>query len=317
MESRCTNPNSGRKPLPETLFGYDVLEYLGEGAGSDIYAVSDSRTHQIYALKHVVRTDPKSERFIEQLQAELEVGRAVSHPGLRRSVELTVNRTLFRKIIDAALVLELFDGQSLEARPTASMETTLDCFIQVGRALDALHAAGYVHCDLKPNNILRAASGEVKVIDLGQACKKGVAKARMQGTPDYMAPEQVKCAPVTARTDIFNFGATLYWALTGKNIPTLFRLKKGSNSFLLDDQIASPQTLNPGVPDALSNLVMECVRTAPSKRPESMHDVTRRLELVLHHVRRASQIEPIGGDGPLPAPLIQDPSPRIEARSYA
>jgi eukaryotic-like serine/threonine-protein kinase len=293
-----TNAANNLKPStrPKVLFGYEVLEYLGEGAGSDIYAVSDLRSHQLYALKHVVRTDDKSERFITQLESEFEIGRAVVHPGLRRSIDLLTNRTLFRKVTEAALILELFDGHSLESRPTSSLDSTLDCFIQTAHALDALNAAGYVHCDLKPNNILRATDGTVKVIDLGQACKIGTIKARVQGTPDYISPEQVKCAALTNRTDVFNLGATLYWALTGKNVPTLFRLKKGENSFLLDDQIPSPRTLNPGVPETLSTLVMECVRNSPSKRPDSMGVVARRMEIIQHHIRHATSREPTSGN---------------------
>lgn len=279
-----------KRDLPKEIFGYEVLAYLGTGAGSEIYAVSALTTSQIYALKHVVKTNAKSERFITQLEAEFEIGRAVVHPGLRRSIELRTNRTLLRRPTEAALILELFDGYSLEDRPTSSLDSTLDCFIQVGHALEALNAAGYVHCDLKPNNILRSATGEAKVIDLGQACKTGVIKERVQGTPDYISPEQVKCGPVTNRTDVFNFGATLYWALTGKNIPTLFRIK-GENSFLVDDQIPSPRDLNAGIPEVISNLVMDCVRTLPSKRPESLGVVVRKLEVIQHHLRRTAEEE--------------------------
>ncbi len=269
--------------MPRQLFGYDVLQFLGEGAGSILYAVSDPATHQIYALKHVIRVNDKSDRFIDQLQAELEVGRHVSHPALRRSIELKFNRTLLRKTIDAGLVLELFDGESLEAKPLCAVDEIVDCFTQVGFALDALHQGGWVHCDLKPNNLLRAATGTMKVIDLGQACPIGTVKERVQGTPDYMAPEQAKCEVLTARTDVFNFGATLYWALTGRKIPTLFNLSKKENSFLFDAKIPSPLDLNAAVPPNLSALVMECVRTSPTKRPASMGDVTRRLE-VIHHM---------------------------------
>src|SRR5205823_1159523 len=129
---------------------------------------------------------------------------------------------------------------------------------------------GFVHCDLKPNNILLAPDGRVKVIDLGQACKVGTQKQRIQGTPDYISPEQVRREPVTQRTDVYNFGATLYWALTGRNFPTLFTLKRGENSFLVDSQIPTPQALNDEVPETLSNLAMECVRTNPAKRPADM-----------------------------------------------
>jgi serine/threonine protein kinase len=289
--------------IPKQLFGFEVLGYLGTGAGSEIYAVTDPKSRQIYALKYVVKTDAKSERYISQLEAEFEIGRAVVHSGLRRSIELWTNRTLFRKPTEAALILELFDGQPLETRPTSSLDSTLDCFIQVAHALDALNAAGYVHCDLKPNNILRASNGDVKVIDLGQSCKSGLVKERVQGTPDYISPEQVKCGPVTNRTDVFNFGATLYWALTGKNIPTLFRVAQKSNSFLIDDKIPSPRELNLGVPESLSNLVMECIRTSPSKRPDSLGIVARKLEVIQHHIRHITSGHPSGGQGRLPGAI--------------
>jgi serine/threonine-protein kinase len=130
--------------------------------------------------------------------------------------------------------------------------------------------------------------GKVKVIDLGQACPIGTAKERIQGTPDYIAPEQVKCKPVLPQTDIFNFGASLYFALTGSKLPTLFTLKKGDNSFLVDSEIALPSKLNPKVSDNLSSFVMECVRTNPLKRPEGMSTVVSRLE-ILHHCALKSE----------------------------
>jgi serine/threonine protein kinase len=278
-------PNGDDHFVPRTLFGSDVLEYLGQGAGSHLYAVSDPQTHQIYALKHVVRTNEKSERYVAQLQTEFDVGRSANHPTLRRSIDLKINRTLLRKTIDAALILELFDGDSLEARPLASIDQAVDCFIKVGQALAAMHSAGWVHCDLKPNNLLRSHDDQMKVIDLGQACRVGTIKERVQGTPDYMAPEQAKCEPVTPRTDVFNFGATFYWALCGKNIPTLYNINKSSNSFLFDARIPSPLDHNPLVPQNLSALVMECVKTSPQKRPDSMVCVTRRLEIIQHLLR--------------------------------
>jgi eukaryotic-like serine/threonine-protein kinase len=268
---------------PRTLFGYDVLGTIGHGAGSTIYCVSHPASKQLYALKYVVRKVEKDDRFIDQLQAEFEVGAKVNHPHLRRSVDFQVNRTgLLRRVAtDAALVLELFDGTSLEQHTPRDLASIVNAFIQTAQALHALHGLGYVHCDLKPNNILRdPATGTVKVIDLGQAAKIGTAKPRVQGTPDYMAPEQVKLQPVTVKTDVYNFGATLYFCLAGKKLPTLFTIKKGDNSFLVDQQIESPRDLNPLVPETLSNLVMECVRTNPAKRPGDMGELARKLEII-------------------------------------
>jgi len=273
--------------VPHELMGYRVVEPIGEGAGSLLYCVTHPETGRRYALKYVKPQTDRDQRFVEQLVAEHEVGHRVTHPGLRRSVELKVHRTLLRKVTEAALVLELFDGQPLERRLPRHPVSIVTLFIRTGRALEALHEMGYVHCDLKPNNILVGEMGEVKVIDLGQACPNGTAKARIQGTPDYISPEQVKCGPVSPATDVYNFGATLYWALSGKNLPTLYTLKRGENSFLLDQKLPTPRELNPLVPEQLSDLVMECVRTSAAKRPQAMRDVVLRLEVVRHVLKKA------------------------------
>ncbi|MEZ0264946.1 MAG: serine/threonine-protein kinase [Phycisphaerae bacterium] len=271
---------------PRSLFGYDVIDYIGQGAGSLIYVVSDPRSNQLYALKHVERKTDKHARFVDQLVNEYEVSKRLSHPNLRKALDMKETKTWLGKVTEAVLVLELFDGSPLETNPPASALEAVQIFIQVAKGLEALHQSGYVDCDLKPNNILVAADGHVKVIDFGQACKIGTVKERIQGTPDFIAPEQVKRDAVTVRTDIFNLGATLYWALAGKHIPTLYTIKRDENSFLLHDKIPTPTDLNPAVPETLSNLVMECVRINPAKRPESMADVQRRLEIIEHTLKK-------------------------------
>jgi len=276
----------GGDAIPKTLFGYDVVDFLGSGAGSSIYVVSDPKTRQIYALKHVIRKTDKDARFIDQLKNEYEVSRHFAHPALRKSIDMRETKTWLGKVTEAALVMELFDGLPMDVRPPKGVDQAVEVFIQAAQGLEALHAAGFVHCDLKPNNILIGPDGVVKVIDFGQGCKTGTVKERIQGTPDYIAPEQVKREAVTFRTDVFNFGATMYWALSGAKIPTLFTIKKDENSFLLHDKIATPKDLNPQVPEPLSNLVMECIRTNPLKRPETMGDVTHRLEIIRHGLSR-------------------------------
>jgi len=203
------------------------------------------------------------------------------------------------KVTEAFLVMELFDGTPLEIRPPSSIPDILDTFTQAAQGLKALHAAGWVHCDIKPNNILRSDSGHVKVIDFGQACKIGTVKERIQGTPDYIAPEQVARRPISIQTDVFNLGATLYWVLTGRNIPTLYTVnKKGVNSFVLHATIPNPSELNPRVPAALSRLTMDMVATQQSKRPADMDQVIQRLELVRHQAATQKPADPAAGAAP-------------------
>jgi serine/threonine protein kinase len=269
--------------MAQKLLNYEVLERLGEGARSVIYAVSDPSTRQVYALKHVVRAEQKDIRFIEQMETEYEISRNFTHPNLRKTYELKIVKTMLMKVSEAFLVMELVDGKPLEVRPPRGMLDIVDTFIQSAQALRAMHSLGYAHCDIKPNNILRNDKGAVKVIDFGQGCKIGTVKERIQGTPDYIAPEQVARRPISVQTDVFNLGATIYWTLTGSNIPTLYTVnKKGDNSFLLDQTIQTPSELNPRVPVGLSNLVMEMVATRPQKRPSDMEQVVMRLELIKH-----------------------------------
>ena len=218
-----------------------ALDFLGEGAGSMIYAVSDPVSNQLYAMKHVAVKVEKDQRFVEQLTNEYEVGLRVQHPALRRCLDLKVTKTLLRKITDAALIMEMVEGTSCETRPPSGMPLLLNVFHQTASALAALHEQNFVHCDLKPNNILLTRRNKVKVIDFGQACPVGSVKKRIQGTPDFIAPEQVKCEPVTIQTDVYNLGATFYWLLSGSKMPTLFTLKK-SRTVSWSPTRSSPRT---------------------------------------------------------------------------
>jgi serine/threonine protein kinase len=278
--------NAERVATPREIFGYEILGVLGQGAGSTIYAASHPETRQICALKHLIVKTEKEQRFVEQLRAEFEVGQKVRHAGLRKSLDLKVKANWLGKVSEAALIMEMVDGMPLDQQCPPSLMETLDCFVQSAHALHALHALGFVHCDLKPANILVGEGGATKVIDLGQACPVGTKKARIQGTPDFIAPEQVKCEPVTPRTDVFNFGATMYFCLTGEKLPTLFNIGKGQNSFLVDQSIRSPRDIKPSVPENLSNLVMDCVRIKQEKRPADMAEVARRLEVIRFGLER-------------------------------
>src|SRR5688500_2058783 len=89
---------SERGARPRSLFGYDVIDYIGQGAGSLIYVVSDPRTNQLYALKHVERKTDKHARFVDQLVNEFEVSRRLSHPNLRKAIDLKETKTWLGKV---------------------------------------------------------------------------------------------------------------------------------------------------------------------------------------------------------------------------
>ena len=264
--------------------GYEVVQFLGNGARSTIWQIRDRRNGGVFALKRVVKRQNSDGRFLEQAANEFRVGSTLDHPVIRRVCSLRrVKRWLALREIH--LVMEYCEGRTVqEARPGA-VRDVVRVFAEVGAALAHMNSSGFVHADTKPNNIMVAPGGTVKVIDLGQSCPLGTVKQRIQGTPDFIAPEQVRREPLDARTDVFNFGAALYWTLTGRPIPTSFP-QNGSVALVRDMVVQPPEEMNPQVTAPLSKLIMDCIALHPRRRPSTMNEVNSRLGLIAHTLDR-------------------------------
>jgi serine/threonine-protein kinase len=267
--------------LPE-LDEFEIISCLGYGARSTIYAVSEKKTGQVYALKRVIRKSSEDDRFLEQAEQEYAIASQFDHPALRKCVRMIRRRKLL-KTTELFLLMELFDGTSLDVHRPDSLVKLIQIFIQVAQGLSAIHRLGYVHADIKPNNILVNEKLATKIIDFGQSCSIGTVKTRIQGTPDYIAPEQVGRGPLTPATDVFNFGATMYWCVTDHHIPTLIPKKKAENPTAPPPprELKPPHEINPRIPMPLSRVIVDCVQNRPSYRPPDFTTVIPRLELAL------------------------------------
>lgn len=269
-------------PLPE-IADFEIISCLGYGARSTIYAVSEKRSGQLYALKRIVRKSSDDDRFLEQAEQEFAIASQFDHPALRKSIRM-IRRRKMLKTAELYLLMELFDGQSLDVHRPEKLSSLIKIFIQVAQGLGAMHRLGYVHADIKPNNILVNEKFATKIIDFGQSCSIGTVKTRIQGTPDYIAPEQVGRGALTPATDVFNFGATMYWCCTDHHIPTLIPKKKSTTPTAPvneNKELKPPHELNPLIPMPLSRVIMDCVQNRPSHRPQDFSSVVPRLELAL------------------------------------
>lgn len=297
------------------LPGYQITRQIGVGAASTIYVAHQLASGKRFAVKHVIRNGPEDDRFIEQAETEYAVSSKIEHPHVRHSHAIHRNRKGF-KIRDVLVVMDYVEGLTLEKARPNRLTTFLMIFDKVAAGLHAIHQAGFVHNDIKPINIMIGPRGVVKIIDFGQACAVHHRKERIQGTPDYIAPEQVRRMPLDQRTDVFNLGATMYWVLLSENYPTAIRgadVRGGINLIQADKPIA-PIELNDKIPLSLSQLVMECCRDNPKERPSDMTQIASRLAVVkklwkkymndLRAERRAeaepgygSPVQPPGEDG--------------------
>ncbi|MBN2272454.1 MAG: serine/threonine protein kinase [Sedimentisphaerales bacterium] len=262
--------------------GFTISRRIGVGARSTIYLATDDASKAEVALKRVIFERPEDARVFEQVENEFKVACKIDHPYIRKCHALKKVRSML-KVREMLLAMEYFDGQNLEDSPTLSLGDVLLVFRMIATALNVMHQQGYVHCDIKPNNILMAKSGSIQIIDLGQSCKIGTVKRRIQGTPDYIAPEQVRRKPITPKTDIFNLGATMYWALTGKHAPTLIP-KKNKFGIPVTEPRRAPNEIKKRIPAHVSKLVMDCIEDDPAKRPANMMAIILRLDLMVHNI---------------------------------
>jgi serine/threonine-protein kinase len=263
--------------------GFSIIKRIGSGARSTIYLAKDLQNKKEVALKRVIMQKPEDKRVFEQVRTEYKVARKVDNPYVRKCYKLKKIRGLSLRTKELLLSMEYFDGTSLEEGPTRSLVDILLIFRMVAKGLDAMHRQKIVHCDIKPNNILVGESGNLKIIDLGQSCEFGTTKKRIQGTPDYIAPEQVNREALGPKTDIFNLGATMFWALTGENIPTLIP-KKDKLGREIQKPKKAPHEITSQIPADISRLVMDCVQDERLKRPARMLDVIHRLDSIIHQL---------------------------------
>jgi eukaryotic-like serine/threonine-protein kinase len=263
--------------------GYQVIEFVGSGARSTIWQVRD-REGAVCALKRVVRRSASDARFIQQAINEFETAGRCDHPVVRKVFRLERVRHWGLFVREVHLFMEWCEGRTVQDDRSEDVREIVRIYLAVAEGLAHINSRGLVHADTKPNNILVSSDGGVKLIDMGQSCRLGTVKERIQGTPDFIAPEQVHRGPLDARTDAYNFGASLYWALTGRPIATVLPRDRKTN-LIGDYLVTPPEKLNGDVPLSLSKLVSECVELQPSRRPGSMNEVARRLSLIAHSLK--------------------------------
>jgi serine/threonine-protein kinase len=294
--------------IPAELFGFKVVDKIGEGAASTVYAVMDTRTRQVMALKHVNRRSEKDQRFVEQMEQEYKVGSRLDHPNIRAIHRLLKNQKfMFGPVTDVALLMELVDAATLDVLPRPSAANIARYFAQGARALAHMHERGFVHADMKPSNMMVTEDGTVKIIDLGQACAIGSVKKRIQGTPGYIAPEQAHRQQITPLTDVYNYGATLYWVLLREEIPCALPSRNGKIGGALElAQLRLPQPpheQDPRIPAELSALTMECIQINPEERVQSVAEIGDRLDRIAESCARSglgAELEGLVGSSAAP-----------------
>ncbi len=261
---------------------YRVVGPLGTGAGSTILQIADrTRGGKRFALKVVKRQDSDDDIYIAQAQAEYEAAKKLNHPSIARIYDCRIKRSILFKVVSVELLMEFVDGKTLDEVEAPVLSQLVLIFNQVADALVHMHRRGVYHGDLKPSNIMVTKEGKVKLIDFGTAWLKGQEKNRIQGTPQYMAPESATEKVVDERTDIYNFGATMYRMFTGRYANPGSMPRTGDN---LKNKLVPPVQINANIPGTLNETILACLQVSPERRPADMFEVQQKLAAVAKYL---------------------------------
>ncbi|MFQ3649747.1 MAG: serine/threonine-protein kinase [Gemmataceae bacterium] len=270
-----------------SIGAFEVLGTLGSGAHSKILHIRRAEDGLQYALKVVPLDGPEDQKFLDQAEHEYRVANLLQHPNLIKVHAIEKVKNWFFQIKKVHLLIEYVNGKTLDTCPRLTIPRLIQVFKMVADGMVHMHRRNVCHGDLKPNNIMLSKAGQAKIIDYGLARIKGESTARIQGTPEYMAPESVKHSMINERTDIYNFGAAMYRLVTFKLPPAVVADEDPSN--VLDGKTWQRMyvpvcELVPKCPPKLGELIDACLKYDATKRPERMSEIQNTLDHLVDEV---------------------------------
>ncbi len=258
---------------------YEILQLLGQGGMGMVYRARDREVNREVALK-VIRPDLAGHSDLaRRFKQELILARQITHKNVIRIFDLgEAEGTKF-------ISMEYIEGRDLKSIQAECgklpPEEAAEIIEAVCRGLDAAHAEGVVHRDLKPQNIMVDKHGRVAVMDFGLA-RSGEMSAVTQvgvlvGTPQYMSPEQAKGEEVDSRSDLFSLGIIFYELLTGKS-PYEATTSFGTLLKRTQKRARPPIELDNEIPKFMNGIVVRCLEIDPQRRYASAQEILRDLE---------------------------------------
>src|SRR4051812_45993533 len=283
---------------------YEIVRELGKGAMGIVYLAKDPLIGRLVALKTIRPSshadDEDTREFQQRFVREAQAAGILNHPSIVTVHDIGQDEPTGMSFI----AMEYVEGQNLkevlaQGRPL-SFEQAADIIAQVAEGLDFAHAKGIVHRDVKPANIILLEGNRAKITDFGIAkITSGAANltttGQFLGTPNYMAPEQIKGTPVDGRSDIFSLGICLYECLT-------HRKPFGGDSLtsisykIVHEPFPPLQEANPTIPDGFADVVGFCLAKDPVKRYQRGKDMANALRAVIRGERPTRSNEPLFAD---------------------
>jgi serine/threonine protein kinase len=283
--------------MAEEIGGYRLMNLMMTGQTSQVWEVVELSSHRHFAMKLLLPENAAKPEMRRMLYHEADVGKKLAHGNIIRIV------TVHKEDKNPYFVMEFFPGGSLKSRLMRKQtdfirEHAHNLFKQAATALAFMNAHGWVHRDVKPDNLLVNSAGDLRLIDFALAQrieKPGLfgklfrRKRKVAGTRSYMSPEQIRGDFLDGRADIYSFGASCYELVTGRP-----PFRGASSDELLKKHLiekpVTPRVHNPDVTEEFSDLVLRMLAKKKEQRPKDFHEVLIALRAI--RVFKSVEVKP-------------------------
>jgi tetratricopeptide (TPR) repeat protein/predicted Ser/Thr protein kinase len=264
-----------------SVFGdrYEILEQLGEGGMGTVYKVHDRELERTVAMKVIRPELAQTPEVLNRFKQELLIARQITHKNVSRIYDLAEAKGV------KFITMEFLAGRSLanlvQEKRKLTPKQAAGVIVQVCRALEAAHAEGVIHRDLKPQNIMVEVHDRVVVMDFGIA--RSIALGSMTqtgvvlGTPAYMSPEQARGEELDARSDLFSLGIIFYELLTGAS-PYKADTTLEAMYMRTTERVRPPIEIAREIPKPLSDIAVRCLEIDKNKRYANATEILKDLE---------------------------------------
>jgi serine/threonine protein kinase len=311
--------------INELIGGYKLRTLLQTGQHSQVFEVVEPTSNRHFAMKLLLPEAAANPEQRRNLFHEAEVGIKLTHQNVIRIYKVNRSPT------NPHFIMEFFPSGSLRLRLQAKdfkfiQEHSRRIFKEAATGLAYMNATGYVHRDVKPDNILVNSVGDTKLIDFAISKKMASGffekllrkRGRPQGTPSFMSPEQIRNEALDGRADIYSYGCTLYELTTGRP-PFRGSTQRDLLSRHLAEKPAPPSAFNKDLTDEFAAFVVRLLAKKREDRPANFHEVLIQLQKVPQIYKsvpekRAEDGEPYPRpEGGRPAAAEAGPAPESEA----
>ena len=258
--------------VPNTLIGarYRLERRIGQGGMAEVWLANDISLNRKVAVKMMKAQHNDDAVVIERFRREAQAAGALSHPNIVTVYDVVENAG------HQAVVMEYIEGMTLrevlDQKHRISPSLTIHIGMAIASALDAAHASGLVHRDIKPGNILITPTGRVMLADFGIAKAVNGSESDltnqniMMGTAKYLSPEQVRGKPLDGRADIYSLGLVLYECLAGR-VPFIGDSDVDTALARVQREATNLLKIRPNLPPALTNFIHQMLQREPARRP--------------------------------------------------